>query len=57
MTDEGILRKDDSIFYGNPLYFMASSRVSPELYRVWRDVLDPHIPEWAQKRYKEMMSQ
>ena len=57
MKDANMIRKDDGFFYVNPLYVMASSRLGPELYRIFEDQLKEHTPSWVQDKYKELKSE
>lgn len=54
MEELGIIRKREKMYYVNPLYIMADNRLDPELYRIFADLLESHIPDWAKERYKEM---
>lgn len=54
MLDTNVIRKDDGFFYVNPMFIMASNRMSPELYRIFKDQVEGHIPDWVPKRYKEL---
>lgn len=49
----GIIRKTEGVYYANPTYMMRGSRLSKTTYMVFRDLLDPHIPDWVKGKYEE----
>lgn len=62
MLDKGVLAKMDitsknitvTQYYINPTYFIAGSRVSPSLYRMFSAWLDKDVPKWAQDQLRAM---
>lgn len=38
-------------YYVNPLYFFADNRLSLNLYLIFREELDAHIPAWVKEEY------
>lgn len=53
MVALGILKQHDDEYYANPLYLMASTRLSPDLYRIFETELKPVLPDWVIAKYKE----
>lgn len=52
MIAAGVMVKADGVYYINPLYFTRSRYLSADTFRIFRNELDPHIPEWAKRRYR-----
>jgi DNA-binding Lrp family transcriptional regulator len=46
-------RKREVQYYMNPLYFCSSKRVSLNLYLLFRDQLNPFLPEWVKVKFGE----
>lgn len=43
--------RKETQFYINPLYFFSSSRLPLNLYLIFRESLDQHLPEWVIERF------
>lgn len=41
-------------YYINPAYFFAGKRISLNLYLLFREYLDPILPEWVRYKFWEM---
>ena len=41
-------------YYMSPLYFFSGKFVSLNLYLLFQEQLDQHLPEWAKAKYREM---
>lgn len=44
---------DKEYYYLNPLYFFSSKRIPLNLYLIFKDSLDEHLPEWVINKYRE----
>lgn len=53
MQDVGIIRRDDTVWYVNPLYMNVSGRITEHLYRLFKAELDPHMSDWTLNQTKE----
>lgn len=45
-----IIAKTEHGFYMNPIYFFAGKYLKPELYRLFKEELHPHLSAWARER-------
>lgn len=43
-------------FYINPLYFFGNSRLSLNLYVLFHEELDKHLPEWVKEEFSKAVS-
>ena len=44
-------------YYMNPLYFFSDKYLPLNLYTLFQTQLDRHIPDWAKRRYSDMMAE
>lgn len=48
-------RKIETQYYMNPIFFSAVRNVSLHLYLLFKEQLDPVLPDWVQIKYNDMM--
>lgn len=44
-------------YYINPLYFFAGNRLSPNLYLLFREELDPYLEDWVKEEYAKTLNE
>lgn len=50
----GMLKKTAKGYFMNPMYLFAGKYLTPDLYLLFRQELDPYIPEWVKKEIGAM---
>lgn len=54
LSDAGIIRQLDAIFYLSPIYVMKGKRLSLLLYTVFETELDPHLTNYTKQLFKQL---
>lgn len=52
LTALGVARWHEDALYINPLYVAASSYLPPDLYSVFQQELNPHLPPWVIDKFR-----
>lgn len=50
-VDVTIEQTKETHYYINPLYYFSNNRLSLNLYLIFRNQLDPHLPEWVKNKF------
>lgn len=49
--------RDEIQWYINPIYFHSSNRIPLNLYLIFREELNEHLPPWVKQRFAEIQEQ
>lgn len=52
-VDIEVADRQETHFYVNPIYFFSSNRMPLNLYLLFRDELNEHLPKWVISRFNE----
>lgn len=53
----GMVQKTKYGYYMNPMYLFAGKYLTRELYQLFREQLDPYIPDWVKNEIRRMTNE